>query len=126
LETVGFGSRITVTVLLEEGQLPLEIVHTKRFVPMLKPFTALLGEEGLETVAVPAVTVQSPVPVVGVFAASVAEAAQRVCEVPALETVGFASQITVTVLLEEGQLPLEIVHTKLLVPTLKPVTALLA
>ena len=54
------------------GQVPLVIVHTKVFTPVVKPVTPLVGLVGVVTVAVPAVTVQSPVPVVGVLAASVA------------------------------------------------------
>ena len=52
-------------------QVPLLIVHTKVFTPVVKPVTLDVGEAGVVTVAVPVVTVQSPVPVVGVFAASV-------------------------------------------------------
>ena len=73
LETVGETSLITVTVLLEDGQVPLEIVQTKRLMPMLKPLTTLPGEEGLVTVDVPVETDQRPVPIVGVFPESVAE-----------------------------------------------------
>jgi hypothetical protein len=124
LDTVGFTSLITVTVLLEERQVPLEIVHIKRLIPILKPLTEVFVADGLAIVAVPVATVQSPVPVVGVLAPSVAEEVHRVCEVPALAVVGFASFVTVTVLLDEGQVPLEIVHTKLLTPVLSPVTPL--
>jgi hypothetical protein len=92
--------------------------------PTLKPLTEVFVADGLAIVAVPVTTVHKPVPVVGVLEASVADEVQRVCDVPALETVGFASFITVTVLLEEGQVPLEMVHTKLFAPVLNPLIGL--
>ena len=60
------------------GQVPLLIVHTNVFTPVVKPVTPLVGELGVVTVAVPAVTVQTPVPIIGVFAAKVAVALQIV------------------------------------------------
>ena len=64
------------------------MVQVKVFTPVVNPLTPLVGLEGVVTVPVPAVTVQSPVPTVGVFAAKVAVAAQMVWSVPALDTVG--------------------------------------
>ena len=58
--------------------VPLLIVQTKVFTPVVNPVTPDVGEAGVVTVAVPAVTVQSPVPVVGVLPASVAVAAHIV------------------------------------------------
>ena len=60
------------------GQVPLPIVHTKVFTPVVKPVTPLVGLVGVVTVAVPAVTVQTPVPITGVFAAKVAVGEQIV------------------------------------------------
>ena len=60
------------------GQVPLVIVHTKVFTPVVKPVTPLVGLVGVVTVAVPAVTVQTPVPITGVFAAKVDVAIQIV------------------------------------------------
>jgi hypothetical protein len=77
-----------VTVLLEEGQVPLEIVHTKRLIPVLKPLTEVFVADGLAIVAVPVATVQIPVPVVGVLEASVAEEVQRVWVLPATDPEG--------------------------------------
>ena len=59
-------------------QVPLLIVHTKVFTPVVKPVTPEVGEVGVVTVAVPAVTVQNPVPITGVFAAKVAVGEQIV------------------------------------------------
>ena len=59
-------------------QVPLLIVHTNVFTPVVKPVTPLVGELGVVTVAVPAVTVHTPVPITGVFAAKVAVALQIV------------------------------------------------
>ena len=58
--------------------MPLVIVHTKVFTPMLKPVTPDVGLVGVVTVAVPAVTVHAPVPIAGVFAAKVAVGLQMV------------------------------------------------
>ena len=59
-------------------QVPFVIVHTNVFTPVVNPVTPLVGLAGVVTVAVPAVTVQSPVPKVGVFAAKVAVGEQIV------------------------------------------------
>ena len=59
-------------------QVPLLIVHTKVFTPVVNPVTPLVGEAGIVTTPVPAVTVHAPVPTTGVFAASVAVSAQIV------------------------------------------------
>ena len=59
-------------------QVPLLIVHTKVFTPVVKPVTPLVGLVGVVTVAVPTVTVQSPVPIAGTFAARVAVGLQIV------------------------------------------------
>ena len=69
-------------------QVPLLMVHTKVFTPVVKPLTPLVGLVGVVTVAVPAVTVQSPDPIAGVFAARVAVAEQIVWSDPALAVVG--------------------------------------
>ena len=59
-------------------QVPLLIVHTNVFTPVVKPVTPLVGLVGVVTVAVPAVTVHAPVPIIGVLAAKVAVALQMV------------------------------------------------
>ena len=69
-------------------QVPLLIVHTNVFTPAVKPVTPLVGLVGVVTAPVPAVTVHSPVPTVGVLAASVAVAEQMVWSAPAAEVLG--------------------------------------
>ena len=60
------------------AQVPFVMVHTKVFTPVVKPVTPLLGLLVLVTTPVPAITVQAPVPTVGVLAAKVAVGAQIV------------------------------------------------
>ena len=60
------------------AQVPLLIDHTKVFTPVVKPVTPLVGEAGIVTTPVPVITVHAPLPVVGVFAASVAVGLQMV------------------------------------------------
>ena len=60
------------------AQVPFVMVHTKVFTPVVKPVTPLLGLLVLVTTPVPAITVQAPVPMVGVLAAKVAVGAQIV------------------------------------------------
>jgi hypothetical protein len=55
---------------------PLLIVHLNVALPVTKPVTPDAGLEAVVTVAVPAITVQAPVPAEGVFPARVAEEAQ--------------------------------------------------
>ena len=61
------------TVLDEEEQGELAIVHCKVAVPTTKPVTPDAGELGLVMVAVPETKDHVPVPDAGVFPASVAE-----------------------------------------------------
>ena len=104
------------------GQVPLVIVHTNVFTPVVNPVTPDVGLVGVVTVAVPAVTVQAPVPTVGVFAAKVAEAEHIVWSGPALDTVGSWSTLMVIASVLGGQVPFVIVHTKVFIPAVKPVT----
>ena len=69
-------------------QVPLLIVHTNVFTPVVKPVTPLVGLVGTVTTPVPAVTVHAPVPTVGALAAKVAVAEQIVWSGPAAATVG--------------------------------------
>ena len=105
-------------------QVPLLIVQVKVFTPVVKPVTPLVGLVGVVTVAVPDVTVQSPVPVVGVLPASVAVAAHIVWSGPALLVVGNWSLLIVIASVLGVQVPLLIVHTNVFTPVVKPVTPL--
>ena len=67
-----------VTVSLDAGHVPFVIVHTNVFAPTVKPVTPDVGELGVVTVALPAMTVHAPVPTVGVLPASVAVVEQTV------------------------------------------------
>ena len=119
---VGIALTFTETVLVDAGQVPLVIVHTKIFDPVLKLFTDELFEVGEVIVAPPDKTLHVPVPTKGLFAFNVAVETQRVCAVPAFAIVGMASTLIETVLVEAGQVPLVIVHLKIFVPTGKLVT----
>ena len=54
------------------AHVPLVIVQVKEFTPEVIPVTVLVGFVGVVTIPVPAVTVHTPLPINGVFAASVA------------------------------------------------------
>ena len=75
----------------ESAHVPFEIVHLKTLFPMESPDTPEVGEVALSKKAVPEITVQSPVPIVGEFAESEALVVQIVWSIPASETVGFSS-----------------------------------
>ena len=112
-----------VTVSLDGGQEPLLMVHTNVFTPRDNPVTPEVGEAGLVTVELPAMTVQAPVPAVGVFPASVAVVAQTVWSVPAADVVGVGEFRMLTVSLLGVQGPLLIVQRNRYVPVTKPVTS---
>ena len=104
------------------GQVPFVIVHTKVFTPVVKPVTPDVGELGVVTIAVPAVTVHAPIPVVGALAATVPVSVQIVWSGPAIEVVGNGSTFIVMVSVLAAQVPLLIDHTKMFTPVVKPVT----
>ena len=60
------------------AQVPLVMVHTNVFTPVVKPVTPLFGLLAVVTTPVPAITVQAPIPITGVLAAKVAVGAQIV------------------------------------------------
>ena len=68
------GSTWIVIVLDVDEQVPAEVMfHCNTFVPRPKPLTVVVAELELVNAAVPDTTLQVPVPVVGVLAASVVE-----------------------------------------------------
>lgn len=73
---MGGWSLIIVTVSLDEGQVPLLMVHTKVFPPTVRPVTPDEGFDGEVTAPPPAITLQAPVPEAGVFPAR-AEVAEQ-------------------------------------------------
>jgi hypothetical protein len=91
---------------------------------MLIPVTPEFGSVGKVTVPVPAVTVQTPVPSTGVFAAKVAVGLQIVWSIPALAVVGSGSTVIVMSSALGVQVPFVIVQVKVLTPVLIPVTPL--
>jgi hypothetical protein len=119
---VGASSRVMLTVSLVVAQTPLEIIHSKVFAPTLKPVTPEVGEPGEVTAALPARTVQEPVPTDGALPANVAVVAHTVWSDPAIATVGSSSRVMLTVSLDVGQMPLVIIHSNRLLPTLRLVT----
>ena len=76
--TVGNWSTLMVITSVLGVHVPLVIVQVKVFTPVVKPITPEFGSSGSVTVAVPAVTVHVPVPIVGVFADKVAVGEQIV------------------------------------------------
>jgi hypothetical protein len=122
LETVGAPTPVMVTVDEEDVQGELLMVHWKTLAPIPNPVTPEVGEEGVVIVPVPETRVHKPVPVVGVFPASVAVVPQTVWLEPALEAVGAATPVIVTVEEEAVQGELLMVHWKTLAPTPNPVT----
>ena len=115
-------SRSIVTVSRDGGQTPLLMVQTNVFVPVDNPVTPDVGEPGVVTDALPAITVHNPVPTVGVLPARVAVGPQTVWSDPAFAVVGDSSLKIVTVSFDAGQTPLLIVQTNVFAPTVSPVT----
>ena len=115
-------SAYTCKVEVEEGQTPLEIVHTNSFAPAFKFETNELLFAGEFTTDVPVNTDQMPVPTEGMFALILQVEVQTVKLLPAFELSGSASRITSTVAFATGQIPLVTVHKNVFVPVPKAVT----
>ena len=78
-------------------------------------------------VALPETTLQTPVPVVGLFPANVKLPVQFVMSEPALEVVGKASFLIITSSKDDVHVPLVIVQRNVaLVPAVTPVTVVVA
>jgi len=120
------GSTIIVIVLVVDEQVPADVMlHCKTFVPSVRPVTVELGLVEEVITPPPVNTLQVPIPVVGVLAASVAfgELIQTVWFDPALAMLVAGSTIIVIVDVVLEQVPaLVIVHSNILVPKLKFVT----
>ena len=82
--------RVIVTVSLEAGQVPLLIVHTNVLAPRDNPVTPEVAEPGVVTVALPAITVHTPVPAEGALPPNVAVVKQLIWSNPAFAVVGDA------------------------------------
>jgi hypothetical protein len=113
---------VIVTVSLEAGHVPFVIVQTNVLAPSDNPVTPEVGEPGVVTVELPAITVHAPEPTVGALPARVAVVSQTVWSGPAFDVVGFSSRVIVTVSLDEPHNSVLIVQTKVFAPTDKPVT----
>ena len=59
-----------VTVLVDDGQTPFEMVHAKTLDPVLKFVAFVLLDERDPMLALPDETLHKPVPTEGLFAAS--------------------------------------------------------
>jgi hypothetical protein len=73
---VGGLNTVMVRSSVEAAQVPLLVVQRRTLAPKPRPVTAEAGLADVVMIAVPETTVQFPVPVVGVLAASVLELVQ--------------------------------------------------
>jgi len=110
-----------LTVSEEIGQVPLVIVHAKVFNPIFNPVTPGLVDVVEVNVPLPEIIVHTPVPIAGRFPSNEDEVEQIVESIPAFAVVGNGSILIITVSVEFGQMPFEIVQTKVFIPTLNPV-----
>ena len=77
-EIVG-GVSLKITISSVEGvHKPFEIVQRNVLDPKLNPVTPDVGELGVVIVALPVITVQTPVPTIGILAARVAVVVHKV------------------------------------------------
>lgn len=99
------------------------MAHSKTFVPIPKPVIPEFGFPGFVTTPEPEIKVQVPVPVAAIFPARTAVVELQITwSGPALEVVGLAATLMVTIEEEDGQVPLEMVQAKRFTPALNPVT----
>ena len=69
---------VMTTASLDEGQIPLVMVHVNVFAPTPTLFTTVVGEFALAKLPDPVVTVQVPEPTAGALAARVKDDAHKV------------------------------------------------
>ena len=92
------------------------MVQRNTLFPTESPDTPDVGEVALLKIAVPEMTNQIPVPIIGELAKREAVVAQIVWSVPAVAVVGFSTTEIITSSKESVQVPLEIVQRKMLFP----------
>ena len=96
---------------MDAGQGAFVIDHSNTFVPVPNPVTPELYNPGLVITPEPDSKDQVPVPETGLLPASVVEVTLHKFWVgPALETVGVATRVMVTVEVEAAQGALDMVH----------------
>ena len=122
MDGVGAETDIISTVSVDGLQLPLLITQTNLLVPIPKASTVVPGLLGAVIVPLPDASIQVPVPTVGVLPLSVAVEPHTNWSTPALAVVVTPLTVIIIVSDEGEQGELEIVHTNLLVPVVKPVT----
>jgi len=115
-----------VTLSIDAAHTPLEIVQRKTLFPTESPDTPEVGEVALSKIPVLEITVQSPVPMVGEFAESVATVEQIVWSIPAFAAVGFSFTKIETSSNTSAQAPPGMVQRKVLVPVESADTEVLA
>ena len=113
---VGFSSTVIITSSKEPVHVPMEMVQRNTLFPTESPDTPDVGEVALLKIAVPEMTDQIPVPIIGELAKSEAVVAQIVWSVPAVAVVGFSTTVITTSSKESVHVPLEIVQRKMLFP----------
>src|SRR5665213_2371246 len=119
---VGFSLTVIDTSSIVGLQTPFEVVHSKIFVPTESPLTEEFAADGFAIVPLPATSVHIPVSIAGKFPLRITEVEQIAVSLPAFAVVGFALTMIDTSSIVCLQIPLEVVHSKIFVPTLNPLT----
>jgi hypothetical protein len=109
-ETLGLAKRLMVIVLTLGVQVPLLIVQVKVVVPTDKLLTPLVAELALLNATPASLLVHVPAPTLGTLPDKIEVVPHIVWSLPAIEVLGLASLVIVTVLSLDGHVPLEIVH----------------
>ena len=65
---LGGASKLIIIVSLEVAHVPLEMLHSKIFCPIARPFTFVEEEFGIEKIPAPEIKFQVPIPISGLFA----------------------------------------------------------
>mgnify|MGYP001592676019 CR=1 FL=1 len=116
-----------VTLEIELAQGAFEMVHLKTLLPTPNPVIVVAGLVGVLIVPLPESNVHTPVPTIGVLAAMIAPAVtQTVWFGPADEIDGTAFVVMVMLAVDEVHGGLLIDQVSTVVPTVSPVTVVLA